>query len=90
VKGTVDCYTKSKFNQNEIIQITRSLREAGCTDEEITGFLQLKDLIPWRQDLQYLSKLYGFVTSRQAKSRRAKPHLTENEQQESLKNRKNW
>jgi hypothetical protein len=90
VKGTVDCYAKSKFNQNEIIQITRSLREAGCADDEIMRFLQLEDLVPWKQDLQYLSKIYGFVTSRQARPRGTKPHLTEEEQQESLKNRKNW
>jgi DNA-directed RNA polymerase subunit RPC12/RpoP len=89
VKGVIDCYAKSKFNQNEIIQITRALREDRYSDEEIIKFLQLKERVPWQQDLGYLSMLYGFITSRPAKSR-VKPHLTEKEQKESLKNREKW
>jgi hypothetical protein len=90
VKGVVDCYTSSKFNQNEIIQITRTLRNAGCSDEDIIEFLQLDGKVPWRQNLKYLSNLYGFVTSRQARNHVAKPYLTEEEQLENLQNRKNW
>lgn len=89
VKGVIDCYAKSKFNQNEIVQITRSLRDEGCSDDEIIEFLQLDERVPWMQNLQYLSKLYGFVTSRPARSN-TKPHLTEKEQKVNLKNRKNW
>lgn len=89
VKKVIDCYAKSKFNQNEIVQITRTLRKSGYNDKEIIKFLQLEKQVPWMQDLKYLSKLYGFVTSRESKPR-VKPHLTEKEQQERLNNRKKW
>ena len=84
IEKVVECYAESKFNQSEIIQITRTLRESECSDEEIVKFLQLEKRVLWEEDLPYLSKLYGFITSRRAEPHE-KPYPTEKEQQESLK-----
>jgi hypothetical protein len=64
VQGIVDLYKKSKFNQNEIIQITRRMRSEGKSDEEIIKFLGLKDQVPFLMNKNYLKALLGFVTSR--------------------------
>lgn len=90
VKRVMDCYSKSRVNQNEIVQITRKMREEGHPDDEITRFLGLEGPVPWQQNLEYLSKLYGFITSRPIRSQDSKPLLSEEEQQESLRNRENW
>jgi hypothetical protein len=90
IHKTIDCYVESNYNQNEIIQITRTLREQGVSDEEIVKFLGLKNQVPWRQDLVYLAPLYGFITSRPLNRNREKPLLSEEEQNLSLENRKNW
>jgi hypothetical protein len=64
VQEVVDLYKKSKFNQNEIIQITRKMRAEGKSDEEIIDFLGLEDEIPFIMDKSYLKVLFGFLTSR--------------------------
>lgn len=64
VQGVVDLYKESKFPQNEIIQITREMRDQGKTDKEIIEFLGLKVKAPFKMDREYLSNLYGFVTER--------------------------
>lgn len=64
VQGVVDLYEKSRFNQNDIIRITREMRDKGRSDEEIIRFLGLKSKVPFQMDRKYLSKLLGFVTSR--------------------------
>jgi len=64
VKGVVDLYKESKFNQNDIIRITREMRDKGKSDEEIVSYLGLKHKMPFRMDKNYLRRLYGFVTSR--------------------------
>jgi len=68
VARVIRLFKKSKYSQNEIIRITRELRAQGKNDEEIIEFLGLKEETVWRQDHEYLSKLYGFITS-------AKPEL---------------
>ena len=68
IKGVVDLYKESKYNQNDIIRITREMRDAGKSDEEIIRFLGLKHKMPFKMDKKYLEKLYGFVTSRPTKS----------------------
>jgi hypothetical protein len=87
--GVVDLYAESKYSQNEIIKITREMREKGKRDDEIISFLGLRTPMPWRQDLKYLSRLYGFVSSRQPRSR-TKPLLTEEEQRRRLSARGHW
>jgi len=64
VKGVLELYKGSKYTQNEIIRITREIRDAGKRDEEIIKFLGLKGRMPFKMDKSYLKKLYGFVTSR--------------------------
>lgn len=64
VKGVVDLYKDSKYNQNDIIRITREMRDQGKSDEEIIRFLGLKHKMPFKMDKKYLERLYGFVTSR--------------------------
>jgi len=64
VQGIVDLYEKSKYSQNEIIQITRKLRAEGKNDEKIIKLLGLENKMPFKMDKRYLKKLFGFVTSR--------------------------
>lgn len=67
VQGVVNLYEKSKFSQNEIIKITREMRDKKKTDSEIIDFLGLKEGAPFKMDREYLFKLYGFVTERLSK-----------------------
>lgn len=66
IQGIVDLYKESKFFQEDIIRITRQLRALGKNDEEIIQKLALKRKVPFKQDLDYLKDLYGFITSRKA------------------------
>jgi len=68
VKGVVDLYKESKYNQNDIIRITREMRDRGKTDEEIIHFLGLKHKMVFKMDKRYLRRLYGFVTSRSTRT----------------------
>lgn len=64
VQKVVDLYKVSKHGQTEIIRITREMRDEGKDDGEIIKFLGLKRRAAFRMDKKYLSKLFGFVTSR--------------------------
>ncbi len=64
VQGVVDLYKNSNYSQNEIIQITRKMRDEGKPDKEIIEFLGLADKVDFKMERDYLSKLYGFVTER--------------------------
>jgi len=86
----LDVYEEAKYDQNEIVRITGEMREDGKSDKEIIEFLGLKKKVPWKQDLDYLSSKFGFITSRQMNKFGSGVTLTEKEQHESLKNRKNW
>ena len=86
----LDVYENSNFNHNEIIQITGKMRDAGKSDDEIIQFLGLKNKISWKQDLDYLSSKFGFITSRPMNKSRKPVFLTETEQQDAIKNRKQW
>lgn len=86
---TVDLYAESKYNQNEIIQITRKMRNEGKSDKEIVAFLGLKNIVPWKQDLDYISNLFGFISSRKAFPARHVT-ITEEEQKSAIENRDNW
>jgi len=66
VQRVVDLFRKSKFNQNEIIQITRKMRAIGKTDQEIIVHLGLQERVEFRMDKGYLEELFGFITSREA------------------------
>jgi len=90
ILGIVEVYAESKYTQNEIVRITRKMRQEGQSDDEIRQFLGLRKRAPWKQDLKYLSRLYGFISSRKPTRRSPKPLLTENEQKEVLRDRKNW
>lgn len=87
---TIDVYEESKYNQNEIICITGKMRDGGKSDEEIIEFLGLKNKVPWKQDLEYLSTKYGFITSRKMNKKGTGVTLTDEEQKQSLENRDNW
>lgn len=87
---TMDVYEKSKYDQNEIVRITGKMRDDGKIDEEIIKFLGLKNKIPWKQDLEYLSTKFGFITSRKVDKKGSRITLTEDQQKKSLQNRKNW
>lgn len=67
IQDVVDLYKKSKFPQNEIISITRTMRDQGKTDSEIIDFLGLEQRVPFKMEHEYLSELYGFVTERLSK-----------------------
>ena len=89
VLKSVDIYEKSKYNQNEINQITRKMREEEKTDDEIIKFLGLENKTNFEQDLKYLAEQFGFITSR--KKAKSQPFtITEKDQKESLQNRSNW
>lgn len=86
----MDVYEESKYDQNDIIRITGKMRDEGRSDEEITSFLGLRKKVHWRQEKDYLSTKYGFITSRKPDKRGSGITLTEEEQKQSLKNRENW
>lgn len=67
LQGIVDLYKESKFSQEDIIRITRQLRVFGKKDEEIIQKLELKEKVEFRQDIDYLKNLFGFISSRKAK-----------------------
>ncbi len=89
VKGVVKVYGSSDYSQAEVIRITREMRAQGKNDAEIIHRLGLKKPVPWRQDLKYLSQLYGFISSSEARES-PKPLLTEEEQRRRLADRENW
>lgn len=68
VQGIVDLYKESKYGQNDIVRITRERRDNGASDEEIIALLGLKFVADFKMDVNYLKKLYGFVTSRRSQS----------------------
>jgi len=67
LKGVVDLYKESKFNQNDIIRITREMRDEGKADPEIIAFLGLKHKMPFKMDKRYLRKLLAFISSRKTR-----------------------
>ena len=88
--GVLDVYEKSDYDQNEIIKITGKIRDEGQSDEEIIKFLGLKNLVLWKQDLDYFAPKFGFISSRKMDKSGVGVTLTEEQQKESLKNRDNW
>lgn len=64
LKGVVELYCVSWFNQNTLIILTRFLRDIGKPDEEIKKLLGLDEQVPFEMDRQYLKPLFAFVTSR--------------------------
>lgn len=68
IKGIVDLYTDSKYCQNDIVRITREMRDKGANDAEIITFLGLKNKVQFLMNRVYLKNLYGFITSRQNRS----------------------
>ena len=67
VQGIVDLYKEAKYNQNEIVNITRELRDEGGGDAEIIRHLGLRNKVPFKQDWEYLRPLFAFVTCRSSK-----------------------
>lgn len=66
IRRVVELYKKSNYPQNEIIKITRELRDKRKSDREIIEFLGLKEKAKFKMDRTYLKKLFGFVTSKRA------------------------
>jgi intracellular multiplication protein IcmJ len=89
VRKVILLFKRSQYTQNEIIKMTRELRAKGKTDEAIMQFLRLEEAVPWKEDLDYLSRLFGFITSTPYRDT-PKPHLTEEEQRKRLQNRPEW
>jgi len=65
IKGVVDLYRESKYNQNTIMKITRKMRDEGASDVEIINVLGLRGRMPFKMNLDYLKRFIGFVTSRE-------------------------
>ena len=63
IRRIVELYKKSNYSQNEIVKITRELRDKGKSDNEIMEFLGLKEKAKFKMDRIYLKKLFGFITS---------------------------
>ncbi len=68
IQNVVDLYKKSKFNQNEVIKLTRLLRDQGKKDIDIISYLDLKYQVQFQMDKNYLKGLIGFITSRWSNS----------------------
>ena len=81
---------KNQIIHNDIIKITGKMRDEGESDEEIIRFLGLKNMVPWKQDLDYLATKFGFISSKKLYKSKIEVTLSEEEQKESLKNRDNW
>ncbi len=86
----LEVYEQSRYNQNDIIRLTRDMRKQGKSDEEIKLSLGLEKTVRWKQDLTYLSKLFGFINSRTPIRLGGRPLLSETEQSEALKERERW
>ena len=89
VRGVILIFRKSKYTQNEIIRITREMRATGKNDVEIIAYLGLEEQVPWKENLNYLSGLFGFISSR-LYTPTSKPLLSEEEQRDRLHNRSRW
>ncbi|MEW6722544.1 MAG: hypothetical protein AB1324_04740 [Candidatus Micrarchaeota archaeon] len=63
VEGIVELYESSRYNQNEIVRITRHMRSGGKSDAEIIRHLGLKGRVQFKMDRDYLKGLFAFVTS---------------------------
>ncbi len=70
IQGIVDLYGESKYNQNDVVRITREMRDKDASDVEIISFLGLKAKAEFKMDRTYLKGLYSFVTSRQSEAER--------------------
>ncbi len=90
VFDVLEVYQRSRYSQNDIVHLTRELHEQGKSDLDIKLFLGLEGHVPWKQDLAYLSKLYGFISSRTPVRLGGKPLLSEAEQSQALKHREKW
>jgi hypothetical protein len=86
----IDLYLESKYSQNDIIRITREMREKGKSDNEIVKFLGLRKPTPWRQDLKYLANLFGFISSRKPQFVPSRAYLTEQQQKDAIRHRDKW
>ncbi|MBU0761261.1 MAG: HNH endonuclease [Nanoarchaeota archaeon] len=64
IVGVVDLYGEAKYNQNVIIKITRKMRDEGASDNEIIRVLKLQNKKEFKMNIDYLKKLFGFITSR--------------------------
>jgi len=78
LRNVVDLYKESKYSQNEIIRITREMRDNRKDDKEIILFLDLKNKAEFKMDKDYLKKLFGFITSRRALSLEGKGEMYNN------------
>ena len=85
-QGILEIYAESNYNQNDIVRMTRKLRANGKKDEEIRDLLGLKRQVEWEEDLDYLSKLFGFISSRPFKQM-PKLFLSEEEQRRRLEHK---
>lgn len=62
IQNVMELYSVSKYPQIEIIQKTRELRKLSQNDESIKAHLGLKNLMPFKMQRDYLSRLYSFPT----------------------------
>jgi hypothetical protein len=64
LKEVVELYRHSWFSQNNLIILTRFLRDVGKPDGEIKRLLGVKEQVSFKMERSYLMSLFGFVTSR--------------------------
>ncbi|MBI2548156.1 HNH endonuclease [Candidatus Woesearchaeota archaeon] len=67
ITGVVDLFKVSKYGQNDIMKITREMRDKDSSDAEIQAHLGLKNKVDFKMDRDYLKSVFGFVTSRKSK-----------------------
>jgi len=72
VLGVVDLYAETKYSQNKVISVTRTMRFQGSDDEEIIQSLGLKNKMGFKMNHDYLKSLTAFVTSRPPNEHRKK------------------
>src|SRR3989344_3323913 len=67
ITGVVDLFKSSKYRKNDLMKITRGMRDSGSSDEEIITCLGLKSKVDFKMNGEYLKSAFGFVTSRKSK-----------------------
>lgn len=69
IHHVIQIYKISKYSQNEIIQITRKMRDKNETDEKIISYLELKYPEAFMMNRAYLKRLFGFPTNTKWKNK---------------------
>jgi len=75
VLGILDFYAVAKYNQNDIVSLTRKLRAKGMRDQHIRIVLGLRERRPFMADPQYLAAFDRFYQQSSTEGRAREPSL---------------